>query len=73
MSEESLYVMEVLVNCSSKPTKTATGSIPNPCPPGEKGEMQVRYSAPFPINLAILLYNISLYSLRTFRTLDFDN
>jgi hypothetical protein len=49
MSEESLYVMEVLVNCSSKPTKTATGSIPNPCPPGEKGEMQVRYSAIFPL------------------------
>ena len=35
-----LYVIEALLNCSPKTIKAADGDIPQPCGPGEKGEMQ---------------------------------
>ena len=38
---ETLYVLEVLLNCSSQPLKSADGETPQPCGPDEKGEMQV--------------------------------
>ena len=40
---ETLFVVEVLLNCSNKSIKTANGETPQPCGPDEKGEMQVSF------------------------------
>ena len=40
-NSEPLYVIEALLNCSSKSIKSADGDTPLPCGPDEKGEMQV--------------------------------
>ena len=40
---ETLFVIEALLNCSSKSVKSADGDKPQPCGPDEKGEMQVRF------------------------------
>eukprot|EP00111_Clytia_hemisphaerica_P011285 TCONS_00033042-protein len=52
-TDEPLYVVEVLLNCSKTIKKLAGGEAPVPCKPGEKGEMQV-----VPV-LTTLLYAIS--------------
>ena len=39
---ETLYVVEVLLKCSSKTVKAADGEVPKPCSSDEKGEMQVK-------------------------------
>ena len=44
MQGETLYVVEALLNCSSKSLKSADGDTPLPCGPDEKGEMQVRFN-----------------------------
>ncbi|XP_046844163.1 exosome RNA helicase MTR4-like [Xenia sp. Carnegie-2017] len=67
VSDETLYVLEVLVNCSLKPTKTASGNIPNPCPPGEKGEMQV---IPVLLKLIQAISSVRLYIPKDIRSLD---
>ena len=41
---ETLFVVEALLNCSSKSIKAADGDTPLPCGPDEKGEMQVRFT-----------------------------
>ena len=41
---ETLFVVEALLNCSSKSLKSADGDTPLPCGPDEKGEMQVRFN-----------------------------
>ena len=41
VKSEPLYVIEALLNCSSKSVKSADGETPVPCGPDEKGEMQV--------------------------------
>ena len=41
VKSEPLYVIEALLNCSSKSVKSADGETPMPCGPDEKGEMQV--------------------------------
>ena len=40
-ANETLYVVEVLLNCSKSTKKMATGEVPLPCKPDEKGEMMV--------------------------------
>ena len=41
---ETLFVVEALLNCSSKSLKSADGDTPLPCGADEKGEMQVRFT-----------------------------
>ena len=40
-SNETIYIVEVLLNCSKSTKKMAIGEVPVPCNKDEKGEMMV--------------------------------
>lgn len=64
---ETLYVLEVLLNCSSQPVKSADGDTPQPCRPDEKGEMQV---VPILLQLVKAISSVRLYIPKDLRSLD---
>lgn len=64
---ETLYVLEVLLNCSSQPLKSADGETPQPCGPDEKGEMQV---VPILLQLVKAISSVRLYIPKDLRSLD---
>ncbi|XP_073227309.1 exosome RNA helicase MTR4-like [Porites lutea] len=64
---ETLFVVEALLNCSSKSVKSADGETPQPCRPDEKGEMQV---VPILLNLVKAISSVRLYIPKDLRSLD---
>jgi len=64
---ETVYIVEVLLNCSKTTKKMATGEVPVPCMPGEKGEMMV---VPVLIHLLQSLSSIRLYLPKDLRPSD---
>eukprot|EP00112_Aurelia_sp_Birch-Aquarium-sp1_P005103 Seg158.5 transcript_id=Seg158.5/GoldUCD/mRNA.D3Y31 product="Exosome RNA helicase MTR4" protein_id=Seg158.5/GoldUCD/D3Y31 len=66
-ANETLYVVEVLLNCSKSTKKMATGEVPLPCKPNEKGEMMI---VPVLIQLIQALSSVRLYLPKDLRPLD---
>ncbi|XP_068727369.1 exosome RNA helicase MTR4-like [Montipora capricornis] len=64
---ETLFVIEALLNCSSKSVKSADGDKPQPCGPDEKGEMQV---VPILLHLVQAISSVRLYIPKDLRSLD---
>ncbi|XP_031551910.1 exosome RNA helicase MTR4-like [Actinia tenebrosa] len=64
---DTLFVIEVLVKCSTRTIKSADGDIPQPCGVGEKGEMQV---VPVLLNLVKRISSVRLYIPKDLRSLD---
>ncbi|CAH3186779.1 unnamed protein product, partial [Porites evermanni] len=64
---ETLFVVEALLNCSSKSVKSADGETPQPCKPDEKGEMQV---VPILLHLVKAISSVRLYIPKDLRSLD---
>lgn len=64
---ETLFVIEALLNCSSKSLKSADGDTPLPCGPDEKGEMQV---VPILLHLVKAISSVRLYIPKDLRSLD---
>eukprot|EP00795_Rhopilema_esculentum_P004965 gene4965-21311_t len=67
LASETIYIVEVLLNCSKTTKKMATGEVPVPCQPGEKGEMVV---VPVLIHLLQSISSIRLYLPKDLRPLD---
>lgn len=67
VKSEPLYVIEALLNCSSKSVKSADGETPMPCGPDEKGEMQV---VPILLHLVQAISAVRLYIPKDLRSLD---
>eukprot|EP00794_Sanderia_malayensis_P007825 gene7825-8674_t len=67
LSNETLYVVEVLLNCSKSTKKMATGEVPMPCKPDEKGEMMV---VPVLVHLLQAISSIRLYLPKDLRSVD---
>ncbi|XP_015775447.1 PREDICTED: superkiller viralicidic activity 2-like 2 [Acropora digitifera] len=67
VKSEPLYVIEALLNCSSKSVKSADGETPMPCGPDEKGEMQV---VPILLHLVQAISAVRLYIPKDLRSPD---